>query len=134
MKTKSVLLLAVLSVICFAMGWVGSTFTHRGQQAHGCVHGPDFSALAYLQKGEVPSACWLLFEGSSRNQTWSRRTSMATGNCGPHRPDAAVKWFAAYDRLRSKLPEGTRGPVDGDFDTKLNAVLQAATAKAGTPQ
>ena len=126
MKLKSVLGLSLLAVGCVAAGWIGGTVVHRGQAGMAAFM-TSYSALAYLQKGDVPSAMVQLRASTEANLLEAEKYGDL--ELWAHRPDAMLKWFASYDSLRAKLPESTRGPVDAEFDSKLNDVLKTATAK-----
>ena len=131
MKIKSVLGLSLLAVCCIAVGWIGSAIVNRGQHAMAAFM-TSYSALAYLQKGDVPSAMLLL--RASTEATLLEANKYGDWELWAHSPDAMSKWFAGYDSLRAKLPESTRGPVDEEFDSKLNEVLKMATAKVRAAQ
>lgn len=126
MKFKSVLGLSLLAVGCFTVGWVGSVVVHRGQHAM-AVFMDSYSALAYLHKGDVPSAMVLLRASTEANLLEADK--YGDWELWVHNQNAMSKWFAGYEILRAKLPESTRGPVDSEFDSKLNEVLKRAAAK-----
>lgn len=88
----------------------------------------SYSALAYLQKGDVANAMLLLRASTEANLLEADK--YGDWVLWTQSPDAMSKWFAGYESLRAKLPESTRGPVDAEFDSKLNEVLKTATAKA----
>jgi hypothetical protein len=127
MKFKSVFALSLLAACSLAIGWVGSTVVYRGQHAMASFM-TSYSALAYLQKGDVPSAMLLL--RASAEASLLEADKYGDWELWAHNPNAMSKWFAGYESLRMKLPENTRGPVDAEFDSKLNEVLKTAVEKA----
>lgn len=88
----------------------------------------SFSALAYLQKEDVASAMLLLRASTEANLIEAEK--YGDWELWAHNSNAMSKWFSRYESLRVKLPESTRGPVDAEFDRKLNKVLTAAREKA----
>lgn len=131
MKLQSAFALSLLSVGCFMTGWVGSAGVHRGQHAMAAFM-TSHSALAYLQKGDVPNAMLLLRASTEANLLEADK--YGDWELWAQSSDAMSKWFASYESLRAQLPETTRGPVDAEFDTKLDEVLKKATAKANAPK
>jgi len=127
MKIKSVLAQSLLASGCFAVGWIGSDVVHRGQHAMAAFM-DSYVALAYLQKGDVPSAMLILRASAETNLLEADK--YGDWELWAYSSDAMSNWFARYETLRAKLPESTRGPVDDEFDRKLNEVLTTAAAKA----
>ncbi|MEY4578063.1 MAG: hypothetical protein RL701_2766 [Pseudomonadota bacterium] len=87
-----------------------------------------YSALAYLQKGDVPNAMILLRASTEANLLEADK--YGDWELWAHRPSAMSIWFSEYEHLRTKLPESTRGPLDEELDIKLDEVLKTAAAKA----
>lgn len=127
MKLKSIFALSLLAACSFLIGWMGSTVVYRGQHAMASFM-TGYSALAYLQKDDVPSAMLLLRASTEANLLEAEK--YGDWELWIENPNAMSKWFSGYDSLRSKLPENTRGPVDAKFDSRLNEVLKTAVEKA----
>lgn len=88
----------------------------------------SYSTLAYLHKGDAPSAMLLLRASTEANLLEADK--YGDWELWMHDSNAMSKWFSGYESLRAKLPESTRGPVDEEFNSRLNEVLKKATAKA----
>ena len=67
----------------------------------------SYSALAYLQKGDVPSAMLVLHASAEANILEADK--YGDWELWVHSPSAMSKWFSGYENLRLKLPENTVG-------------------------
>jgi hypothetical protein len=129
MKFKSLFALSLLAICSLVIGWIASTVFYRGQHAMSSFM-TSYSTLAYLQKGDVPSAMLVLRASAEANILEADK--YGDWELWVQSPNAMSKWFSGYESLRLKLPENTRGPVDSEFDSKLNEVLKAAVEKTRT--
>lgn len=126
-KFKSIFAPSLLAICCLIVGWTASTVVYRGQYAMASFM-TNYTVLAYLQKGDVPGAMLVL--RASAESTLLEADKYGDLALWIQSPHAMSKWFSGYESLRSKLPENTRGPMDAEFDGKLNEVLKKAVEKA----
>ena len=129
MKFKSLLVPSLLVISSLVVGWTASAVVYRGQHAMASFM-TSYSALAYLQKGDTPDAMLVLRASAEANILEADK--YGDWELWVQSPNAMPKWFAGYEGLRLKLPENTRGPVDAEFDAKLNKVLKTAVEKTKT--
>jgi hypothetical protein len=128
-KFKSLFVSSLLVICGLVIGWSASAVMYRGQHAMASFM-TSYSALAYLQKGDAPSAMLVLRASAEANILEADK--YGDWELWVQSPSAMSKWFSGYESLRLKLPENTRGPVDAEFDSKLNEVLKAAVEKTKT--
>lgn len=129
MKFKSLFVPSLLVISSLVVGWTASAVVYRGQHAMASFM-TSYSALAYLQKGDTPDAMLVLRASAEANILEADK--YGDWELWVQSPNAMPKWFSGYESLRLKLPENTRGPVDAEFDSKLNEVLKAAAEKNQT--
>ncbi len=90
----------------------------------------SYTALAYLNTGDVASSMLVLRASTEANLLEADK--YGDWQLWVHNSHAMSKWFSGYERLRANLPETTRGPVDAEFDRRLDEVLKKAAAKVNT--
>lgn len=113
----------VFGIASFAFGWKAYILLHAGEEAMTSFMS-EFSALAYLQKGDTQSAMQVLRDSAERNMILAHR--YGTSQLESHRPGATSKWFSEYADLRKKLPPVPRVTGGEEFDREVDAILTQA--------
>ena len=127
MKLRAIIGPLVVATASFAAGWFASASTNRGEAAMAAFM-TGHSALAFLQKGDTTNAMLILRASTEANLLEAER--YGDWQLWQNDPNAMSKWFVQYRRLREKLPDSTRAPVDPEFEKKVDEALTKATAKA----
>lgn len=123
-RNAIVTILAVL--VSFLAGWQLRGFLQLGEQAMGEFM-TAYSALAYLDKGDIDSAKLILRYSAERSLLTA--DAIGTPKLDWDSPGVRYKWFARYSELRSKLP--SKPPTVADelnprFDEEVQEVLNRA--------
>jgi hypothetical protein len=108
------------------LGWIGAIIWARGEHAFN-MFVTDYTALAYLQKGDTNGAMVVLRASAEGNILMADKYRGWRAVLQPSDSMGAV--FSEYGAFRKKLPESSRGPEDDEFERKLAEVLEEATAK-----
>ena len=114
----------LLAIASFAFGWWAYPLSHTGEEAMANFMS-EFSALAYLQKGDMKSAMLVLRDAAERNVILAHRYGVP--QLESNRPGATNKWFSEYAQLREKLPTAPHATGGDEFDREVDAILLQAT-------
>jgi hypothetical protein len=129
MKLQAIIGALVSVIVSFAVGWFASASINRGEAAMAALM-TGYSSLAYLQEGDAPNAMLILRASTEANLIEAEK--LGDWQLWRRDPDAMSKWFVQYGKLREKLPDSTRAPIDPEFEKNVNEALKKATASAAT--
>lgn len=119
---RSALLALLFAFFFLLVGWAASTVYWRGQHSMTAFM-DNYATLAYLQKGDAPSAMLLL--RTSTEAHLIEADKYGDLSLWLHSRSAKSRWFASYARLRAALPDSTKS-TDAEFDQRVNKILEAA--------